>query len=109
LPRPHITSVAPVGVPVGTKNLVLTIKGRNFNRANQVLWDDVALKVLEFSPTEIKVSVPDDVVNRIGTWKVHMITGGRVYQEGDNFQEVMVNFGRRIEQRFNGQKMNAEW
>lgn len=109
LPRPHITAVTPVAVPAGTKSLVLTIKGSKFNKAHRVLWDDVDLKVLDLTPTEMKVAVPDDLVNRLGTWKVHIITGGRVHQEGDNFQEVMVTLGRRVEQRWNGQKMNAEF
>jgi imidazolonepropionase-like amidohydrolase len=109
LPRPHISGVSPVAVPIGTKNLVLTIKGKSFNPANRVLWDNIDLKVLAFSPTEVKAAVPDDLVNRLGTWKVHMITGGRVHQEGDSFEEVMVTLGRRIEQRWNGQNMNAEF
>lgn len=109
LPKPHITSVSPVGVPQGSRNVVLTIKGTRFNILNRVLWDDIVLKVLEFSPTELKVAVPDDAVNRIGTWKVHMMTGGRVHQPGDNYQEVMVTAGRRLEQRFNGQRMNTEF
>ena len=109
LPVPHISSVSPTGVPMGSKNVVLTIKGRNFNRANRVLWDDIDLKVLEFSPTEMKVAVPDDLLNRLGTWKVHTITGGRVHQEGDSYEEVMVTLGRKIEQRYNGQKMGTEF
>ena len=109
LPRPHLTSVHPVAVPLGTKNLVLTIKGRNFNRANRVLWDDVDLRVLDLSPIEMKVAVPDDLPTRLGTAKVHMITGGRVHQEGDNFQEVMITAGHRAEQRWNGQRMSDEF
>jgi imidazolonepropionase-like amidohydrolase len=109
LPRPHITSVAPVGVPMGTKNVVLTIKGTRFNALNRVMWDDTLLKVVSFSPTELKVTIPDDLLNRVGTWKVHMITGGRVHESGDNFMEVMVTTGRRMEQRWNGQKMNTEF
>jgi hypothetical protein len=109
LPVPHITSVQPVAVPVGTKDLVVTVKGKNFNKLNRVLWDDVDLTVVQFSPTEVKVAVPVDLVSRLGTWKIHMITGGRVAQESDNNQEVMVSLGKRIENRWNGQKMSAEW
>jgi imidazolonepropionase-like amidohydrolase len=109
LPVPHITSLQPVAVPVGTKDLVVTIKGKDFNPLNRVLWDDVDLQVVEFSPTQLKVAVPPDLVGRLGTWKIHMITGGRVHQEGDNNEEVMVTLGKRIEIRWNGQKMSAEW
>ena len=109
LPKPHISSLTPVGVPMGSKNVVLTIKGTRFNRLNRVLWDDLDLQVLQFSPTELKVAVPDDAVNRLGTWKVHMITGGRVHQEGDNYQEVMVTAGRRIDIRYNGTRNNTEF
>ena len=106
---PHHLATKPVAVPVGTKDLVVTIKGKDFNPLNRVLWDDVDLQVVEFSPTELKVAVPPDLVGRLGTWKIHMITGGRVHQEGDNYEEVMVTLGKRIEIRWNGQKMSAEW
>jgi hypothetical protein len=109
LPKPHITSIAPAGVPVGTKNVTLTIKGTRFNALNRVMWDDTQLNVVSFSPTELKVAVPDDLANRIGTWKVQMITGGRVHQPGDNFMEVMVTTGRKMDQRWNGQKMSTEF
>jgi hypothetical protein len=109
LAKPHIASVSPVGVPMGSKNVVLTIKGTRFNRLNRVLWDNVDLKVLEFSPAEVKVAVPDDAVSRLGTWKVHMVTGGRVHQEGDNYQEVMVTGGKRLDTRYNGTRMSTEF
>ena len=109
LPRPHITSVSPVGVPMGSRNVVLTIKGRNFNQENRVLWDNLDLRVLKFSPTEMQVAVPDDAVSRLGTWKVHMITGGRVQQESDNYQEVMVTAGKRLPTRYNGTTNNTEF
>jgi hypothetical protein len=96
-------------VPVGTKDLVITVKGKNFNKLNRVLWDDVDLTVVQFSPTELKVAVPVDLVSRLGTWKIHMMTGGRVPQESDNNEEVMVTLGKRIENRWNGQKMSADW
>ena len=108
-PKPHITSISPVGVPTGSKNVVLTIKGTNFNRENRVMWDDLILQVLEFSPTQMTVAVPDDAVSRIGTWKVQMITGGRVQQESDNFMEVMVTAGKRIDTRYNGARNNTEF
>jgi imidazolonepropionase-like amidohydrolase len=109
LPRPHITSVSPVAVPMGSRNVVLTIKGTNFNQENRVLWDDLVLPVLQFSPTELRVAVPDDALSRLGTWKVHMITGGRVQQESENFQEVMVTAGKRIDTRYNGTRNNTEF
>lgn len=109
LPLPHIASVSPVAVPMNTKDLVVTIKGVNFNPLNRVLWDDIDVHVVNFSPTELKVAVPQDLVSRLGTWKLHMITGGRVHQPGDNYAEVMVTISKRIEQRWNGQKMSAEW
>jgi hypothetical protein len=96
-------------VPIGSRNAVLTIKGRNFNRENRVLWDDLDLTVLRFSPTEMQVAVPDDAVSRLGTWKVHMITGGRVQQESDNYQEVMVTAGKRLPTRYNGTTNNTEF
>jgi Amidohydrolase family len=109
LPKPHISSVSPVGVPMGSKGIVITITGTRFNRLNRVLWDDLDLQVLQFSPTELKVAIPDDAVSRLGTWKVHMITGGRVHQEGDNFQEVMVTAGKRIDTRYNGTRNSTEF
>lgn len=109
LPKPHITSISPSGVPVDSKNLVLTVKGTRFNALNRVMWDDTVLKVVKFSPTELQVAVPDDLLDRIGTWKIHMITGGRVHQPGDNYMEIMVTAGRRMEQRWNGQRMSTEF
>ena len=109
LPQPYISSIEPSAVPVGTENLVLTIKGRAFDTRNRVLWDDTQLQVLTFSPTELTVAVPSNLVREPGTRKVHMITGGRVQQESLNFQEVMVTFGRRFEQRWNGQTMSNEF
>jgi imidazolonepropionase-like amidohydrolase len=109
LPRPHISSIAPTGIPAGTKGLVLTIKGTQFNALNRVFWDDTPLAVTKFSPTQLEVAVPDDLLDRVGTWKIHMITGGRVHQPGDNYMEIMVTTGRRTEQRWNGQKLNTEF
>jgi imidazolonepropionase-like amidohydrolase len=103
LPRPHVGSVEPSAVPMNTDNLVLTIKGKNFNAANRVLWDDVDLRVLSLTPTEITVAVPIDVVREPGTRRIHMITGGRVQQESENFADVLVTFGRTFKQRWNGQ------
>jgi hypothetical protein len=103
LPRPHIGSAEPSAVPMNTANLVLTIKGKNFNAANRVLWEDVDLRVLSLTPTEMTVAVPIDVVREPGTRKIHMITGGRVQQESENFAEVLVTFGRTFKQRWNGQ------
>jgi hypothetical protein len=94
---------------MGSRNVVLTIKGTNFNQENRVLWDDLVLPVLQFSPTELRVAVPDDALSRLGTWKVHMITGGRVQQESENFQEVMVTAGKRIDTRYNGTRNNTEF
>jgi imidazolonepropionase-like amidohydrolase len=109
LPAPYLSSVAPAGVPIGTKNLVLTIKGRDFNRENRVLWGTTELRVSKFSPTELTVAVPEDLVRAPGTYKVHMITGGRVHQPSLNFQEVLVTFGRTFPQRWNGQSMSTEF
>jgi hypothetical protein len=109
LPEPYLSSVKPAGVPIGTKNLVLTIKGRNFDKENKVLWGDTVLRVLKLSPTEVTVAVPDDLLRAPGTYKVHMITGGRVHSPSLNFQEVMVTFGRTFPQRWNGQTMNDEF
>ena len=109
LPKPHITSISPSGVPVDSKTLVLTIKGTRFNALNRVMWDDTVLRVVKFSPTELQVAVPDDLLDRIGTWKIHMVTGGRVHQPGDNYMEIMVTAGRRMEQRWNGQRMSTEF
>jgi imidazolonepropionase-like amidohydrolase len=109
LPRPHISSVEPSGVAMGTENLVLTIKGHEFNKDNRVLWENADLRVLSFTPTELKVAVPADFVRAPGTRKVHMITGGRVHQESVNFAEVMVTFGRTFNQRWNGQTRTIEF
>jgi hypothetical protein len=109
LPQPHISSVSPVAVPMGSKNVVITVKGKNFNRQNRVLFGDVDVTVMKFSPTELTFAVPDDVVNRLGTYKVHMITGGRDHRPSENYQEVMVTGGKRIDSRFNGTDMNTEF
>ena len=109
LRAPYLTSVQPAGVPMGTKGLVLTIKGRDFSDENRVLWNDTDLRVLKFSPTELSVAVPAHLVAAPGTYKVHMITGGRVFQPSLNFQEVMVTFGRTFPQRWNGQKLDIEF
>jgi imidazolonepropionase-like amidohydrolase len=109
LPRPYITSVQPSGVPMDTENLVLTIKGRDFNKANRVLWEDADLRVLSFTPTELTVAVPSDLVRTPGTRKIHMITGGRAHQASKNFAEVMVTYGRAFKQRWNGLTMSTEF
>jgi imidazolonepropionase-like amidohydrolase len=109
LPRPYISSVQPSAVPIGTRTLTLTIKGRDFNALDHVMWQDVELKVTSFSPTEINAVVPDELLRRAGTNKVQMITGGRVHQPSYNFQEVMVTFGRKFDQRWNGQNLSVEF
>lgn len=125
LPRPYLSSVQPSGVPLGTHGVTIVIKGHDFNRQDRVIWqetgenyvwDDVSvspseidLRVAKFSPEEITVTVPDDLVSRAGTFKIEMITGGRVRQPSLNFQEVMVTYGRKFDQRWNGQKMSTEF
>lgn len=109
LPRPYISSVQPSAVPIGTSSLTITLKGHDFNKLNHVMWQDVELKVVSFSPTEITALVPDELLRRAGTYKVQMITGGRVHLPSYNFQEVMVTFGRKFDQRWNGQKLSIEF
>jgi hypothetical protein len=109
LPQPHITSVSPVAVPMGSKNVVITVKGKDFNRQNRVLFGDLDVPVVSLSPTELKIALPDDVLNRMGTYKVHMVTGGRDHRPSLNFQEVMITGGKRVETRFNGRTRGTEW
>jgi len=109
LPRPYISSVQPSAVPIGTRTLTIAIKGHDFDVLDHVMWEDVQLKVTSFSPTEIIAVVPDELLRRAGTYKVQMITGGRVHQSSYNFQEVMVTFGRKFDQRWNGQKLSVEF
>jgi imidazolonepropionase-like amidohydrolase len=109
LPQPRLSSVEPSAVPIGTKDLVLTITGLNFDPRNRALWNSVDLRVLELTRTTVKVAVPLDLVAAPGTYKVHMITGGRVPQPSENFQEVMVTFGRTFQQRWNGQKLSKDF
>jgi imidazolonepropionase-like amidohydrolase len=106
LPRPYITSVEPSGIARDTPGAVLTIKGRDFNKEHRVLWDDVDLRVLSATPTEVTVSVPAELLRTVGTRKIQMITGGRVHQPSKNFAEVMVTFGRTFKQRWNGQNLS---
>ena len=108
-PQPWISSVLPSAVPIGAKGLVLTIKGRDFHPENRVLWEGTELRVLEASPTQLKVRVPDDLLAAPGTRKVHMVTGGRVAAPSLNFAEVMVTFGKAFAQRWNGQKLSPEF
>jgi imidazolonepropionase-like amidohydrolase len=109
LPVPHISSVEPSAVPSDSKSVVLTIKGRDFSKEDRVLWEDTDLRVTSFSPTQITAVVPDDLVRAPGTRKVHMITGGRVHEEGESFGEVMVTFGKSFKGRWNGQKRSIEF
>jgi imidazolonepropionase-like amidohydrolase len=109
LPQPYISSIQPSAVPIGTKGLVLTINGHDFNAKNRVLWDDIDLHVLSVTPTEVRAVVPDDQLSRAGTYKVHMITGGRVHRPSLTFFQVMVTFGRKFNVRWNGQTMNSSF
>jgi hypothetical protein len=109
LPVPYISSVEPSAVPIDTKGLVLTIKGHDFSKENRVLWEDTDLRVLSFKPTEVTAVVPDELVREPGTRKVHMITGGRVHEEGLTFADVLVTFGRSFKGRWNGQKRSIEF
>jgi hypothetical protein len=107
--RPYISSVSPAAVPIGTQNVTLTVKGRDFAPENRLLWDETDLHPLSVTPTEIKAQVPDEFLRKAGTYKIHMITGGRVRNESLNFMEVMVTYGRRFEERWNGQKRSTEF
>lgn len=117
LPRPYLTSITPIGVPVNSGPATLTIKGRDFNRDNRVLWDGVDLEVTKFSPTEVQVVVPAALLRDVGKHKVNMITGGFGIQEGPdfyyeesfNYQDVLVTFGKTINQRWNGQTKTNEF
>lgn len=116
-PRPYITSVAPIAVPMGSGPVTLTIKGRNFARMHRVLWDDVDLEVKKFSREEMEVVVPAELVRNVGTYKVHMITGGPEAREGAefeteesiNYQNVLVTFGKKLNERWNGQTLSNEF
>jgi imidazolonepropionase-like amidohydrolase len=108
-PRPYISSIQPSVVPMGTKNLVLTIKGTHFDAENRVLWEDADLHVLKATPTEEQVEVPPELLCRIGTYKVHMITGGREPKPSWNYDEVIVSLGVKFNQRWDGQTMSIEF
>jgi hypothetical protein len=106
LPRPYIAAIEPSAIPIGTDKLVLTITGRDFHADNRVMWDGKDLHVLDVTPTTARVAVPKAFVTAAGTYKVTMITGGRVRAESVNFGEVMVTFGRTFQQRWNGQALS---
>jgi hypothetical protein len=117
LPRPYITSITPVAVPMGSGPFLLTIRGRDFNKANRVLWDNIDLEVAKFSSTEVQVVVPADLLRQVGAYKVHMMTGGREaeenyefrQEESYNYQNVLVTFGAKFNERWNGSTRTNEF
>lgn len=109
LPRPYISSIQPIDVPMGNASVTITIKGHDFNRLNHVMWENIELKVVNVTRTELTAIVPSELLRTPGTYKLQMITGGRVHQLSFNFEEMMVTFGRKFEQRWNGQKLSPEF
>jgi imidazolonepropionase-like amidohydrolase len=115
--RPYLTSISPVAVPMGSGDFVLTIRGRDFSRQNRVLWEDTDLELVKFSTKEVQVKVPGQLLRNVGTYRVHMVTGGyEVEDEHEfrtessyNYQNVLVTFGRKSEKRWNGQTRNDEF
>lgn len=67
------------------------------------------LEVLKSSPTEVQVVVPATLLRQVGTYKVHMITGGREPEPSWNFVNVLVSYGRQFNERWNEQKMSIEF
>jgi imidazolonepropionase-like amidohydrolase len=109
LPRPYISSVKPSAVPAGSERVVLTINGRDFRAGNRVLFDGADIEVLSVKPNEVQAAAPAELLKKIGTYKVTMITAGREPEPSWNFGEVIVSLGRKYSERWNGQSRNTDF
>jgi imidazolonepropionase-like amidohydrolase len=109
LQRPFLTTVSPVAIPRGSADVILTIQGRDFNEQNRVLWNNVDLEVVKFGDTEMQVRIRANLLKQVGTYRIHMMTGGREPEDSYNYIGVLVSFGKRFETRYNGQTMKPEY
>lgn len=108
LPRPYIISVSPTVVPMEERQ-VLTIKGRDFKPENKIMWENKELHVVKMTPTEVQAEVPPELLNQIGTFKVHVETGGEQPEDSLNFFEILVSPGRKYDHRWNGTTMGTDF
>ena len=69
-PPPRIRVVTPRKLNLGSKGETITIHGTGFTPYSLVLWNDKKLDTVFVSEFELKLSVPEELLDEIGTYSV---------------------------------------
>ncbi len=73
---PVLTSLSVTNAPVGMQNLSFLITGTGFFFGSQVLWDQTPVYSGQLGPTQLSVSVPDNLLTVSGTPKITVVNPG---------------------------------
>jgi len=69
-PQPAIETILPAMIAEGSATTTLTLKGFNFVRRSRVLFDGQAVPYKRISPTELQVTLDDNLLKRAGRFDI---------------------------------------
>jgi len=69
-PQPGIETIAPVMVTQGAPTTTLTLNGFNFVRRTRVLFDGISVPYRRVSPTQLQVTLDEELLKRGGRFDV---------------------------------------
>ena len=70
----HIESLSPAVVVEGSAPITLTVRGKEFVTSSIVKFDDkVLLKTELVGPTELRATVPAELLRNVGTYKIRVV------------------------------------
>src|SRR5262249_16721048 len=72
-PQPAITTISPVIFTQGSPATTLTIKGFNFVARSRVLVDGISVPWRRVSPTELTVTLDENMLQRAGRFDVVVV------------------------------------
>ena len=88
----HITSISPAVVTEDSGPVTLTLRGSEFVTSSTVQFDGKYLLKTELvSPTELRATVPAELVHKVGTYSVRVVHRAPGYGQ-TNAEFLIVKF-----------------
>jgi imidazolonepropionase-like amidohydrolase len=97
-PQPAIESILPAMIAEGSPTTTLTLKGFNFVRKSRVYVDGQSVPYKVVSPTELQLTLDDNLLKRAGRYDVQVVNPGLLENEqwgngSSNKAHLLVTFG----------------
>ena len=87
----HITSISPQVVTEGSDDFTLTVRGKEFVSSSIILFEDTRLRTEMVSSTELRATVPANLVRSVGTTLVRVVHRAPAWGK-TNSKEFYVKF-----------------